>query len=134
MGVPATQILGDLIFVNGQHSGRRVQLNSPRFIIGREVDCSLQLEDIQLSRHHAVLLTDAYAIRIRDLGSLNGTWVNGQKITSQMNLKHGDRVQVGETVLLLHAPALANVTETSTQLGLADTQAAPLRQPGQRYY
>src|SRR3569623_1886565 len=66
MEVQATYIPADLIFVVGKQSGRRVQLNSPRFIIGREVDCTLQLEDNQLSRHHAVLLADAYGIRIRD--------------------------------------------------------------------
>jgi len=134
MEVQATYIPADLIFVDGKQSGRRVQLNSPRFIIGREVDCTLQLEDGQLSRHHAVLLADAYGIRIRDLGSLNGTWVNGEKIASQVSLRHGDRIQIGEATLLLHAPALATVAESPTRAGLADTQAAPTRQPGPRYY
>lgn len=134
MEVHATYIHADLIFVDGQQSGRRVQLNSPRFIIGREVDCNLQLADEQISRHHAVLLTDAYAIRIRDLGSLNGTWINGEKIVSPTNLKHGDRIQVGASTLVLHVPGVATVMESPTRAGVADTQAAPVRQPSPRYY
>lgn len=86
------------------------------FIFGRMKDCHCSMpEDIQVSRHHFLLELNPPDARIRDFGSLNGTWVNGKKIGArdkgetpeqgqkrrypEVDLKHGDEIQVGQTVL-----------------------------------
>jgi pSer/pThr/pTyr-binding forkhead associated (FHA) protein len=132
MQTSSDQLIAELVFVNGQQSGRRVPVGLNRLIIGREIDCDLQLDDAQVSRHHAALLPDAYGIRVRDLGSLNGTVLNGQRLSGTISLRHGDRLRIGETLLLLHAPSVLGRSEEATHVGLADTQLAQVRTAGQR--
>src|ERR1700683_5442552 len=87
-------------------------------VIGRATDCSPRVPDDSahrtVSRHHCLLDINPPDIRVRDFGSLNGTYVNGKKIgqrekgTSpeeasdvsfpEHDLKHGDEIQVGDTV------------------------------------
>ena len=62
--------------------------------------------DATLSRHHAVLHRAATGeLLVEDLGSTNGTWVNGERITGQRRLFAGDQVQLGETTLVVPSPA-----------------------------
>ena len=76
------------------------------FIFGRDEDCHAPLssKDIGASRHHFILEVNAPDARIRDLGSLNGTYVNRQRIDVAA-LSGGDEVQVGKFRLLYLAGA-----------------------------
>lgn len=67
-------------------------------VVGRAIDCDVYLEDDAASRHHAEIRTEAGKYYWRDLGSTNGTLVNGKKLP-EGELHDGDRLQVGETVL-----------------------------------
>jgi hypothetical protein len=67
--------------------------------IGREPNSELVLSDPRVSRSHARILQTPQGYVIEDLNSTNGTFVNGQKITSQ-HLRPGDQIQVGDTHLL----------------------------------
>lgn len=68
-------------------------------VVGRAVDCSVHIDDLQASRRHAeVLVRDGSAV-LRDLGSANGTFVNGESI-SERRLAVGDRIGVGTTTLV----------------------------------
>jgi hypothetical protein len=67
--------------------------------IGRSSESDILLDDITVSRHHAIIEKKKNAFGIRDLESLNGTYVNGV-ITSQSDLVNGDRIQVGKYVFL----------------------------------
>jgi pSer/pThr/pTyr-binding forkhead associated (FHA) protein len=81
--------------LSGPHSGETVPVPRGKFLIGREVDCHLRSDSGSVSRHHCVLLLDEYTLRIRDLGSKNGTYVNGRRIgTGELILLHGDIVSV----------------------------------------
>ena len=64
--------------LSGPGSGETIPVLHGKLLIGREQDCHLRLESGLVSRHHCVLLLDEYTLRIRDLGSRNGTYVNGQ--------------------------------------------------------
>jgi hypothetical protein len=94
------------------------------FVFGRELDCHACLpEDSCVSRHHFLLEVNPPDACIRDLGSMNGTYVNGRKIGGrkkgetpeqgarqqypEIHLNGGDEIKVGETILMLrvHAPA-----------------------------
>lgn len=68
--------------------------------IGRNNDCDVVINDSKVSRVHAQLVQDDNSnISIVDLGSANGTYVNGNKITSETRLKPGDEVRIGDTPL-----------------------------------
>jgi hypothetical protein len=73
-----------------REAGRRV-------IIGREHDCDLLVSEISVSRHHAELFFDGSDWSLRDLGSKNGTRVNGMRIQSPTRVRPGDAVSFGGT-------------------------------------
>jgi hypothetical protein len=75
------------------------------FTIGRSPDCDLPLGDITVSWHHAELRHTGQAWVIVDLGSRNGTWVNGWRADSGFTVRAGDRVSFGAAVFRLADPA-----------------------------
>ena len=91
--------LARLVVLVGDRAGRRFILSS-EVLIGRSEDAAIQLEDFRVSRQHALLrpLPDG-GFEIEDYGSSNGTLVNGKRI-ERISLRFGDRIQIGEYVLL----------------------------------
>lgn len=88
-------------------------------VVGRAPSCNLTIEDALLSREHAALrLTDG-RVTIRDLGSRNGTFVNGVQIHDDVELHDGDRVKVGTTEMVftrvVHARRTVATTASVTQ-------------------
>lgn len=82
--------------VSEQQQGTLIPLPVGRFLIGREEDCHLRPNSDLVSRHHCVFTNDEFTLRVRDLGSTNGTLVNGESIRSGVELKSGDSVIVGK--------------------------------------
>ena len=74
-----------------------------RITIGRMKDNELPIADEKISRHHALVENQAGVIMVSDLGSVNGTLVNGQKISASTPVKNGDLIQVGDCTLVLKA-------------------------------
>src|SRR5205807_5173578 len=70
-------------------------LAQPEFVIGRARDCHLQISSEFVSRHHCELIVNENAVRVRDLGSQNGTYVNDDAVTEERELKDGDKLIVG---------------------------------------
>ncbi|MEX0701444.1 MAG: FHA domain-containing protein [Planctomycetales bacterium] len=96
----------ELKVVGGVQNGQTIRLKTGKFLIGREPDCQLRPKSELVSRHHCAFTSDDYTLRIRDLGSTNGTFVNDERIRGQVLLQTGDRVRVGGLefeVLLRHA-------------------------------
>jgi pSer/pThr/pTyr-binding forkhead associated (FHA) protein len=88
--------------ISGPFRGQTFQIPRGKFIIGREHDCHLVLDTNSVSRHHCVLLMDDYTLRIRDLGSKNGTYVNRDLApTGERILAHGDTVRVADLIIRL---------------------------------
>jgi pSer/pThr/pTyr-binding forkhead associated (FHA) protein len=86
--------------ISGSYRGQTFQIPRGKFILGRETDCHLVLDSNSVSRHHCVLLLDDYTLRIRDLASKNGTFVNrDQTRLGERILVHGDTVRVGDLVI-----------------------------------
>ena len=100
-----------LLVRGGKHDGRAIPLPKGRFLIGREQDCNLRPNSDLVSRHHCVFHVDDYTVRLRDLGSTNGTLVNGDPLNGEKSLKAGDRVVVGR---LNFEVALSDVAEAPT--------------------
>jgi pSer/pThr/pTyr-binding forkhead associated (FHA) protein len=85
--------------ISGPHAGETFDVTRGKLLIGREEDCQLRPESEFVSRHHCVLLVDDYTLRVRDLGSKNGTFVNGRRITSgETILLHDDMLSIGEMI------------------------------------
>src|SRR3954467_12555459 len=82
--------------------------------IGRE-GCDVNLMDPEVSRRHAAIRDQGGSLAIEDLGSTNGTYVNGTRITVVTALKAGDEVRLGNTVWSLrsNAPAANGAGATS---------------------
>ena len=70
-----------------------------RLLVGRGPETDLQLIDEKVSREHCVFERLGEAVVLKDLGSRNGTWVNGERLTASHTLVAGDQVGIGETVV-----------------------------------
>ncbi len=93
-----------LFVIRGPDQGNRFELVGPNIRLGRDASNTLQLHDTEVSRHHAEIRHAADEYTISDLGSSNGTFVNGQRIRQHV-LASGDQVQLGSTLMLYTGPA-----------------------------
>ena len=80
----------------GGRAGEYFTPQSDRTTIGRSPDCNIFLDDVTVSRKHAVLIEENGQVSIEDLGSLNGTFVNRKRIDAPTRLQSGDELQVGK--------------------------------------
>jgi len=87
--------VGVLVVRGGDQDGLRFALSDRLTTLGRSVENDISLDDITVSRRHAVLEWTPGGFTIHDNGSLNGTYVNQQRI-STVALEHGDEIQVGK--------------------------------------
>ena len=86
---------------NGPNSGMEAELAAGPIMIGRGSDCQLILDDDYVSTRHARVVTGDSGIYIEDLGSTNGSYVNGMRITAPTTITLQDTVRIGKTVLKL---------------------------------
>ncbi len=81
--------------LSGGKKGAKVALKKPEFLIGRSQECNLTAGTSSISRKHCAIRRDGTRVTIQDLGSRNGTKVNGEKIAEETELKSGDEIGVG---------------------------------------
>jgi signal transduction histidine kinase/pSer/pThr/pTyr-binding forkhead associated (FHA) protein len=91
--------LPSLFVIQGRDQGTRFRLGDTTVTIGRGTTNSVQLHDTEVSREHAELSLRGDKIVLRDLGSSNGTFVNGRQVR-EYELASGDQVQLGRSLLL----------------------------------
>jgi signal transduction histidine kinase/pSer/pThr/pTyr-binding forkhead associated (FHA) protein len=92
--------MASLYVIRGRDNGQHFLLRGSSITIGRDNGNQIQIHDTEVSRYHARIdVTPAKALRLTDLGSSNGTFVNSRKVESQI-LRSGDRVQVGRTLMI----------------------------------
>lgn len=89
-----------LEIVEGDGAGRQTALTGP-IEIGRDASATLALQDDQMSRRHARVSAQGDLALVEDLGSTNGTYVNGQQIEGPRAVRPGDQIRVGLTVIEL---------------------------------
>jgi signal transduction histidine kinase len=91
--------MATLFVLQGRDKGKRFDLREPALTLGRDNASRLQVNDNEVSRRHAEIGKSDEGYSLVDLGSSNGSFVNGQQVTEQ-RLATGDRIQVGRTLLL----------------------------------
>lgn len=95
-----------LIVLRGPNSGARFLLDDAEVSTGRSPESDIFLDDVTVSRKHAVFTREGEAFTVRDVGSLNGTYVNRERIDTTA-LRTGDEVQIGKFRLVYYASATA---------------------------
>ena len=83
-----------LVVRQGPEIGTRYMLVGDKVSVGRVPDSDIQLDDFTVSRQHAVLVREGNDWLLRDLGSLNGTYVNNERVEEAV-VRHGDAIQIG---------------------------------------
>jgi len=86
-----------LVVIYGQDLGRKYNLESPTLVFGRSSKCDVQIDQESVSRAHSKIMNQGKTIRIRDLGSTNGTYVNDEQI-EERTLADGDLIKIGRTI------------------------------------
>src|SRR5688572_3589943 len=89
-----------LRFISGKYQGGEFPLRMNReIIIGRSSDLDMVLVEDMVSRRHAKITSSDADVFIQDMGSTNGTFVNGEKISGRARLAEGDRILVGTSII-----------------------------------
>lgn len=94
-GAESTPDGPSLVIRTGGRAGDSFTLDGERFTVGRDTDSDVFLDDVTVSRNHAVIVRRAEGLYIDDLGSLNGSYVNRRRIESH-HLVDGDELQIGK--------------------------------------
>jgi sigma-B regulation protein RsbU (phosphoserine phosphatase) len=81
----------------------RQPLQGPTVSIGRASDCAIPIKDRYLSRKHAEIVAVGASWMLKDLGSANGTYLNGSRVEKDLPLKTGDRIRLGDTELVFES-------------------------------
>jgi diguanylate cyclase (GGDEF)-like protein len=92
-----------LTVLTGTSTGQMFKLGRGTTLIGRGPDTNVKIVDDGVSRHHARIRHETDKLFVDDLGSRNGTYVNGARIASPVQLRDGDKIQVGRTTVLRFA-------------------------------
>lgn len=130
-----------LVVVKGNPRGRTLTFGPGEYLFGRGQECHVRPDSEWVSRQHCLLAISGDVITLKDLGSTNGTLVNGSRVIGVRDLVHGDTVQIGPLVLQVRLPEIEEQLEafkqTDPQVGdvtLADQPSEeshhePLPQP-----
>ena len=96
---------GLLVVKRGPNAGSRFVLGPEVTTLGRHPDSDVFLDDVTVSRRHAEIVRHGSELRLRDASSLNGTYLNRERIEDEVVLRHGDELQVGKFRLVFLSEA-----------------------------
>jgi serine phosphatase RsbU (regulator of sigma subunit) len=113
-----------LVFLAGPIAGRRYKLADGEYVIGRRSDCQIFVPDMRVSRQHARLWKEGDGWTLEDLGSNNGTFVNGVKVQQGTVLRHDDEIMIANNRIRVESrdtpetrtaesPAAVTIVDTS---------------------
>ena len=113
-----------ILLLDGQAT--TIELSSDETLLGRDPKCTLEIKSGMVSRRHARVFKNADEFLVEDMGSGNGTFVNGSKIEGPKPIKHGDRIKLGPVLLRFENNLGADVRPVPA------TRPAPSRLPSPR--
>jgi pSer/pThr/pTyr-binding forkhead associated (FHA) protein len=91
-----------LVVANGSKAGQVIPVTGPKFIIGRADDCNLKPRSELISRYHCAVISEEGYVVVRDLGSKNGVYQNGERVSMENELKNGDKLSIGPLEFFVH--------------------------------
>jgi pSer/pThr/pTyr-binding forkhead associated (FHA) protein len=105
-----------MLVVQGKQRGQILKFVTGEFVIGRGPECHVRPNSDWVSRQHCLLRVGDESVHIRDLGSTNGTLINGVRLVDERRLDSGDKVQVGPLVLqvIFNTPDTCNFRALDT--------------------
>ncbi|WP_165073440.1 ATP-binding protein [Paludisphaera rhizosphaerae] len=109
--------MASLFVIQGADQGKRFEFQSSAVGLGRDASNPIRLHDTEVSRRHAEIRLEDDVFRIVDLGSANGTFINGH-LVDQAPLRSGDRLQLGQTVMLYNEGVLDSRRDLTTRVDL----------------
>jgi predicted component of type VI protein secretion system len=118
-----------LVVVRGKPEGKVIPLVGPNFKIGRGETCHLRPNSEQVSREHAEFTISSDSVSVKDLGSRNGTLVNGKALTAEYRLKDRDLVQVGPLTFAVSIADVPAVKAAAAPAAPAPAAAKPKASP-----
>lgn len=89
----------ELVLISGSADGRRIRLSAQGHVVGRSPEAEITIDDPYASEFHARVGIQDERIMVHDLGSTNGTYVNGRRVSAPTTVSRGDTVQIGKTIL-----------------------------------
>ena len=121
-----------LIVLRGRSASKAVKLAEGITTVGRQDDCQLRIASAQVSRKHCQLFEHKGHLLVKDLGSANGTFVNGQKVAPQRVLEAGDELAIGPIRFRIEKLATAGAAAAARPAVTAsDTAVGPTAAGGQ---
>ncbi|MEW2476968.1 FHA domain-containing protein [Micromonospora gifhornensis] len=112
------QLLPMLTVAAGPMRGLSFRLRAQPMVIGRDTAADIVVHDPHMSRRHAEIRLAGDGVSLLDLGSTNGTWVNGLRTTGPVCLTDGDMILIGRTELRFFDPALARTDPVGLSFGV----------------
>ena len=91
----------NLIVAEGKHECKVIPIPGKQFVIGRHQKCQLRPASESVSKHHCAILTHGSRVLVRDFESSNGTFVNGERVRGDRELRNEDCLEVGPLVFLV---------------------------------
>lgn len=96
---PRRILAGWLVAIGGEHEGQDFRVHVGKNVLGKGAHSDIALKDAYISERHATFESKNGECTVTDLGSRNGTFVNGQRITGSQAVRDGDRISLGHTEL-----------------------------------
>ena len=110
--------MATLVITSAQSEGRRIEV-SRELVIGRE-NVDVEIDDAELSRRHVAVRPKDGGLEVEDLGSRNGTRVDGTRIDGPTRIRHGAVLSVGMTTFAVEAPAVEPAGAGETRAHVPD--------------
>lgn len=104
-----------------EYQGHTLELRTGVVVVGRSSNCHIVLDDGLVSRRHAQFVITEKAAVVEDFGSVNGVFLNGERISGQRPLRDGDRVQIGKQDFVLRSATKVIAPAQGEQRFMAET-------------
>lgn len=118
-----------LVFLAGPIAGRRYKLGDGEYVIGRRSDCQIFVPDMRVSRQHARLVRSDDGWQLEDLGSNNGTYINGVRLQAATVLRHEDEITIANNKIRVEAqdsPSEQKFVEGGNAVTIVDVSGSAL--------
>ena len=116
-----------LVVVSGRPQGKSLLFPAGAYMFGRGSECHVRPNSELVSRQHCQLLVDRDKASLRDLGSRNGTLLNGEAVTGERSLTEGDELQVGPLVFKVHLHTTEPVETVQMNQNMATSEMQVLQ-------